>query len=457
MNKSERFLFFFTRDKGFYRTFLPMLAVISAQMLASSAVNLADNFMLGAYSELSLSAATIVNQIQFVLQNLIGGLGVGIVVLGSQYWGKGQTGPIKRIISLGLMLSLVGGALFFIGGAVFPRTLISLLTDDEAVIGEAMKYMSLMCWTYLIFSITNALIYSLQSVETAAIGTVMSLSTLCINICLNYILIGGNLGAPEMGIVGAALATLTSRCVELAIILCYIFFIDKKLRIKLPELLRPDFGYMKDFIKVASPLVISGAFWGLGQAAQTAVLGHISAEAIAASSVATIVFSIISVVGMASANASSVTMGKTIGEGKIKMVKPYAITFQAIFLIIGLCAGAGIYLTKDIVVGIYSLSDETRELTVQFLTVLSVTTVGSCFQYPLASGVIAGGGYTKYPAIVENIFTWGLVIPLSFLSAFVFNWSPLMTFICLKCDQILKIIPNVIVCNRFRWVKELTR
>lgn len=457
MDKNQRFLFFFTRDKGFYRTFLPLLAVISAQMLASSAVNLADNFMLGAYSELSLSAATIVNQIQFVLQNLISGLGVGTVVLGSQYWGKGQIDPIRRIISLGLMLSLAGGVLFFLAGAVFPRPIIALLTNEAAVIDEALKYMSIMCWTYLVFSITNALLYSLQAVETAAIGTVMSLSTLCINICLNYILIYGNFGAPELGIKGAALATLTSRIVELAIILCYTLFIDRKLRLRLSDLLRPDMSYFRDFIKVSSPLVISGAFWGLGQAAQAAVLGHISSEAIAASSVATIVFSIISVVGMASANASSVTMGKTIGEGKMHMIKPYAITFQAIFLIIGLLAGAGIYLAKDFVVGLYSLSDETRQLALQFLTVLSVTTVGSCFQYPLASGVIAGGGYTKYPAIVENLFTWLLVIPLSFLSAFVFEFSPLITFICLKCDQILKIIPNVIVCNRFKWIRQLAR
>lgn len=457
MNRQNFFLFFFTRDKGFYRTFLPLLAVISMQQLASCAVNLADNFMLGAYSELSLSAATIVNQIQFVLQNLIGGIGVGIVVLGNQYWGKCETGPICRIISLGLKLSLLGGTIFFLAGALFPRTIISLLTNDAAVIDEAMKYMSIMCWTYLIFSVSNALVYSLQSVETAAVGTVMSLSTLCINICLNYILIGGNFGAPELGIVGAAVATLTSRVVELIIILIYIFFIDKKLHMKLRHLFMLDFSYLRDFIKVASPLVVSGAFWGLGQAAQTAVLGHISAAAIAASSVATIVFQIISVVGLAGANASSVTIGKTIGQGHIDMVKPYAITFQAIFLLLGLISGTAIFLLKDIIVGLYSLSAETRELTLQFLTVLSVTTVGSCYQYPLASGVIAGGGYTKYPAIIENIFTWLIVIPSSFLSAFVFEFSPLITFICLKSDQVLKCIPNAIVCNRFRWIRRLTR
>ena len=203
----------FTRDRTFYRTFFPLLLVITLQQLAALAVNMADNIMLGTYTELALSGATLVNQIQFTLQQIAAGIGMGIVVLASQYWGQKRTDPIKKILNVGVKFGLLVGILFFVIAKLAPCQVLSLFTDDSAVIAEGVRYLRVISWTYLIFSVSNSLMYSLQSVETAMIGTVMSVSTICINICLNYCFIYGNFGAPELGIVGAAVATLISRTV----------------------------------------------------------------------------------------------------------------------------------------------------------------------------------------------------------------------------------------------------
>lgn len=456
-DKDPKFLGVFTRDCRFYRTFFPLLFTIALQQLAAFAVNMADNIMLGRYTELALSGATLVNQIQFTLQQVASGIGTGIVVLASQYWGQQRTEPIKKIISLGMKFGLAVGVIFFVVAQLAPAGVLSLFTNDQAVIAEGVRYLKVICWTYIVFSVSNSLMYSLQSVETAMIGTVMSLSTICINICLNYCFIYGNLGAPELGVVGAAVATLVSRLVELIIILVYVLCIDKKLKMRLGELLRLDLTYLKDYIKVATPVVLSGLLWGIAQAAQTAVLGHISATAIAANSIASVVFQIFAVVGMSCASVASVVMGKTIGEGRLDMVRSYSKTLQIIFLINGLIWGALIFLCKDAIVGFYAVSDETKTMAVQFLTVLSITTVGSCYEFPVESGIIGGGGNTKYAAWVDNLFMWLFTIPSAFLSAFVFQWPPLVTFCLLKADQILKCIPNGITCNRYRWARVLTR
>jgi putative MATE family efflux protein len=447
----------FTKEKSFYKTFLPLLIVITLQQLASIAVNMIDNIMLGTYTELALSGATIVNQIQFVLQQLVAGIAAGIAVLGAQYWGKGEVDPIRRITAVGLKIALGAGVVFFAATQFAPHGVLRLFTMDEAVIGEGVKYLKLMCWTFLIFSVSNTLMYSLQSVETAFIGTLMSVSTMIINACLNYCLIYGNLGFPELGIVGAAVATLTSRTIELVIITIYMLFIDKKLKTKISHLLSFDLSYFKDFLRISMPLVISGGLWGVAQAAQMAILGHISASVIAANSIASVVFAVCAVFGIASASAASVTIGKTIGSGRLDLVRPYTKTLQAIFLIIGVFSGTVLFLLKDLIVGFYTVSGETRELAIQFLIVLSITTVGTCYEYPTASGIIAGGGDTKYPAIVENTFMWLFIIPSAALSAFVFKFPPIITFCFLKVDQILKCIPNAIRCNRYKWVRELTR
>ena len=456
-DEEPKVLGLFTKDRGFYTTFFPLLAVIVLQHLAALMVNMVDNIMLGRYTELALSGATLVNQIQFTLQQIAAGIGLGIVVLASQYWGQRRIEPIKKIISVGVKCGLLVGLVFFLLCALFPTPILSLFTDDAEVIAEGVKYLRIICWTYIIFSVSNSLMYSLQSVETAMIGTIMSVLTIFINMCLNYLLIFGHFGAPEMGVRGAAIATLVSRCVELVVILVYVRCIDKKLKMKLRELVRFDFTYLKDYIKVATPVVISGALWGVAQAAQTAVLGHIGATVIAANSIAVIIFQIFAVVGMACTNVASVLIAKTIGAGQLNKVRVYSKTLQAIFIINGLIAGTLIFLCKDLIVSFYTVSAETKALAVSFLTVLSVSSIGTCYEYPVQSGIIAGGGSTKYQAYVDNLFMWLFTIPSAFLSAFVFNFPPVVTFCFLKSDQILKSIPNGITCNRYRWVHVLTR
>ena len=456
-DREEKVLGIFVKDVSFYRTFFPLLLVIVLQQLAALAVNLADNIMLGRYSELALSGASLVNQLQFTLQQIAAGIGMGIVVLAAQYWGQKRTEPIKKIISLGVKCGFFSGVLFFAISQLAPAGVLGLFTRDTEVIAEGVRYLKVICWTYPVFGLSNSLMYALQSVETAMIGTVMSCSTICINVCLNYCLIYGNFGAPELGIVGAAVATLVSRLVELGIILVYILFLDKKLHMKLWELLQWDGTYLQDYLKVSTPIVISGLLWGVAQAAQTAIPGHMSATAIAANSIAIILFEIFAVLGAACANTASVVTGKTIGAGKLDKVKAYSKTMQGIFLLGGLFSGGMLFWCKDWIVNFYTVSPAVKAMAVDFMTVLSVASIGSCYEYPVEGGIIAGGGSTKYAAVVDNLFMWLFTIPSAALSAFVFQFPPVVTFAFLKADQILKCIPNCITCNRYRWVKRLTR
>ena len=149
-------------------------------------------------------------------------------------------------------------------------------------------------------------------------------------------------------------------------------------------------------------------------------------------------------------------IGNTIGAGEMDKIKPYTRSLQCIFIILGVSSSLLLLLFRDAIVSIYDITEETRQLTVAFINVLCISSIGSCYEYPVEAGIIAGGGNTKYAAIVDNLFMWLFTIPFAALSAFVFQFSPVVTFIFLKADQLLKCIPNAIVCNRYRWVKDLT-
>ena len=363
----------------------------------------------------------------------------------------------KKIISTGLKFGIAAGLIFFLATTFAPRAILSVFTNDAAVIEEGLRYLAVMRWTYLIFAASNSLMYALQSVETVVIGTVMSISTIIINLCLNYCFIYGNLGAPELGIRGAAIATLTSRSVELVIILVYVLFIDKKLRMKVRDLLSFDSTFLKDYIKVSTPVVISGMMWGIGQAAQTAIMGHIGAGVIAANSIATTFQKLFVVFGFACTNVASVMTAKTIGAGKLHLIRSYSKTMQGIFICLGVVIGSVLFILRGSIVQFYNVSEDTKQLAVAFLTVLCVSTLGTCYEFPVESGIISGGGNTRYAPIVDNLFIWLFTIPFSALSAFVFHFPPVVTYCFLKADQLLKCIPNSITVNRYRWVHILTR
>lgn len=450
----------FIKDLRFYRTFFTLTAGLALQNLLTYSINLADNVMIGRYSQDAMSAVAICNQFQFLLQMLVVGVGEGVVVLGAQYWGKGNLKPIRDIIGAGMRFGLGIAFLMFLCALFIPETVLGLISNDPDVIEESVKYIRIVCFTYLIFTATNTLTTSLRSVGIVKIGYVISFSTLCINIILNYCLIYGNLGFPALGIKGAATATLISRTVELLIVIYFLKYKERKLQITLHTLIHIDISYIHDYVKVSLPLLITQATWGLAQILQTAIIGNLdnSSSVIAANSIAVLTFQIISVIGYGAASAGAMLTGKVVGKNDLIQLKKQTITFQVIFLVLGILTGLGIWWVKDFVLSFYpALNAEARSITLQFITVMAITSVGTCYQMAADVGIIRAGGSPSFSMINNAIFMWGIVLPASFLSAYVFGLPAAFVFFCLKSDQILKCPVIFVYVNSYKWIKNVTR
>lgn len=445
------------RDKSFYKFFIILVISLAFQNLLVYGVNLADNLMLGAYSEKALSGSALCNQIQFLLQMLVVGAGEGAVVLGSQYWGKKDLKPIRHIIGVTLRFGVGIAAVLFMIVFFAPTQVLGLLTDDQAVILEGVKYLKIICFTYIIFTATNILTASLRAIGIVAVGYMISAATLCINLCLNTCLIYGKFGFPELGIEGAAYATLVSRCVELLIVVLYLKYREHTLNLTLKKLIFIDTSYMKDYMKVSLPVLLNQAQWGLAQMIQTAILGHLGAAAIAANSIAMIVFQVISVVAYGAASAAGITVGKTIGEKEFEKLHGIVRTLQVFFLGIGLVSGTLIFLVSTPILSVYHISAEASRLAKQFMCVLAVTTVGTAYQMACDNGIIRGGGDTAFSMKMNLISMWGIVVPFSAIAAFVLKAPPVIVFAFLKSDQIYKTLPVMIHLRKWNWVKEVTR
>ena len=435
-----------------------MALTISLGNIIVYAVNLADNIMIGGYSELSLSAVAVVNQIQFLLQMVALGASNGLCVLTSQYWGTRQTQPIRRVFAVALLIALILTLFIFSAVLVAPVQVLTLLTDQAAVVEEARLYLKIVCFSYIPFVLTQLMVSLMRSVEQTRIGFAVSLVALFTNIILNYGLIYGKLGMPEMGIRGAATATLISRIAELVVISIYVFIIDKRVRLKISDLFKVRKSYLKDYFRVGFPLVLSAGSWGIAMAVQGAILGHLGSETVlSANSIASTVFQVMSVVAYAGGNASGVIIGKTIGENRIDDVKRYTKTLQALFIIIGVASSALLFVCKDLFISFFRVEPETQALARTFINILCVTLIGTAYEATVLGGIVSAGGETDFVFKNDLIFMWGIVLPVSLLSAFVFRLPPPVTFACLKSDQVLKCAVAAVKVNRYKWIKNVTR
>ena len=445
------------KNKTFYRNFFSIYIALVLQNVVTLSVNLADNMMLGAYSETSLAGVAAVNQIQFVYQQFLLALGDGLVIFCSQYWGKRQTAPMKKIAATAMHAGLLIAIALFVLVSLFSRQAVGIFTTDGPIIGEVVRYLRIIRFTYLFFAVTQLLLAALRSAETVRIAFQLSILTFFINCGINYVLIFGNFGAPRMGVRGAAVGTLIARMIECAVLIAYIAKKDKNLNLKLKDYLQFDRVLAKDYFKVTAPMLFVQGLWGVNTALQTVILGHMKATAIAANSVASTLFLMVKSTAVGASSAASVIIGKTIGTGDIARVKEYSGRLQKMFIVIGVLSGIFLFFIRIPVLGLYDLQPATKEMANAFLIILSVVCVGMSYQMPTNNGIIRGGGNAMFVVKMDLVSIWMIVLPLSFIMAFVVKASPIVVVCCLNADQIFKCVPAFLESHYGNWIRKLTR
>lgn len=447
---------FFTKDREFYKSFFALFIMIAMQNLIAYSVNMADNIMLGSYSQNALSGAATVNQIFFVVQQLSMAIGEALVTISSQYWGKRELGPVKNLTFIAGFTALCFGVFMLLATTFFDNEILRFFTNDGDILAEGVKYLEIIKFTFVIFAVTHILIASLRSVETVKISFYISVSSLFINCIINYLLIFGKFGFPEMGIRGAAMGTLISRISEFLIVLWYLKFKDKKIKL-FEGGFKFDKALKKDYFKMLSPIFISQILWCVSVPVQTAVLGHISSDAIAANSVATTFYQYLKVLVVAMSSASAVMIGTAIGRGEMDRIKSDSRSLSVMDIGLGLILGLILFVLRKPLLSFYNLSDSALLLSDQLIVVMSVVMVGMSYQMPVSSGIIRGGGDAKFTLYMNLISVWFIVFPLSLLAAFYFKWPVWAVVLCLQSDQIFKGLPTFLRFRTYKWIKKLTR
>ena len=434
--------------------FFSLYVVLVLQNVVTLSVNLADNLMLGGYQESALSAVAAVNQVQFIFQQLMMALGDGLVIYASRAWGAKDVTLAKKVSSLGMRLALGIALVLFLLTSFFPRQVLLVFTSDKTIIEEGVRYLSVIRFTYLFFAVTQMLLATLRSVEIVGISFSLSILALCTNALVNYTLIYGHFGFPEMGVVGAAIGTLSSRVLELLVLLFFVHHHRQRIDLRPEDYLGFDRKLAGAYLKTTGPLLFNALLWGVNTAMQTIILGHMESAAIAANSASSTLYLLVKSTAVGAGSAATVVVGKAIGEGDRDKVIRLSKRLQWTFIAIGLVSGLFLYLVHFPVMRLYHLSPQAMRLMGVFLTILPFTFVGMSYEVP-NNAVLKAGGSTKSVVKMNLISIWLIVIPLSLLAAFVFHASPAIVVILLNSDQVFKCLPSWYLVNRTNWIRKL--
>ena len=440
----------------FYKTLLLLALPISLQELIAFLVNFADNLMVGRLGDLAISGVFIGNQIHSMVQIISGGIGASLVILGTQYWGKKDTGSIRGLTAICLWAALAAGGFFTFFTAFFPRYVVSILSNKSDVIDTASVYVRIVGVSYVFFTLSQALIASQRCVEKVRFGMNIALVTLGINIGLNYILIFGKLGFPALGLKGAAIATLIARIIEFSIASIFTFGIDKRIGIRIRDLGKLDKFLFKSLVKYGAPVLAGNLVWAANSFAYTTIVGRFPANIIASFNIAGMMNTLVYIWLTGLAVAVGIMTGKLVGSGAgLDEIKPHSYRVQRFFLCMGIATGLIVLLLRDLFISLYVISPEAVATARELIIVHAITIMGTGYQMSCLAGLVKAGGNISFVFRNDTIFVFLVVIPSSII-AMALGAPAWVVFSCLKCDQVLKCVVAVVVINRFRWVKNLT-
>ncbi|MBE5832490.1 MAG: MATE family efflux transporter [Butyrivibrio sp.] len=445
----------FVRDKKFYTTLVAFALPIALQQLITVGVNMADNIMLGQLGEAPMSGATLANNFITIFQIMCMGLGMGASVLVSRFFGMKDTLSMKKSVNIMFRILLAVATCFSIATGFAPEPIMKMFTSEAEVIRQGTGYLliSIPCYYLNGFALTSSLM--LRCVGKATIPLLSSCMSFFINIFFNWVFIFGKLGAPEMGVNGAALGTLLARVVEFSVVMGFMLFKDEKIGLRISDLTLPVRDLLPEYIKISIPVLISDTLLGLGNSAVAVVMGHIGASFVAANSITTVVMSLATVVIQGICQASCSITGITLGRGEIEKAKQQGYTFAALGFLIGGFGCLLILALSNLIVGLYKIEPETAELARDLMHAVALVIWFQAANSILTKGTLRGGGDTKFLMVADIIFLWVCSIPLGALAGLVFKWPGFYVYLMLRIDQFLKCIVCIFRLRSGKWIKKI--
>lgn len=443
------------KKESFGKTVIRIAVPVTLQSLLQSSFSVIDQLMIGKLGSESIAGVGLGGKFSSIYSVLLGALAAVAGIMVSQYMGQRDEKEVSRSFFANLILAM-GLAVGFMGICLaMPGQIMWIYTKDEATRQIAAGYLMVIAFSFLPMAVSNIVSTLLRCMEVAMLPLYATIAGAVLNTGLNYLLIFGKMGLPELGVTGAALATTISQFGACGLTLYFFIRHYRKQELKLTFLWRFNKEKRLQFVGILLPILVCEFLWSLGENVYTAIYGNIGTDACAAMTLTVPIQTLLIGALSGLSQAASIIIGKSLGSreyekayGESKKLMLYGFCGSVLLSLVLLAVG-------KFYVQIYQVEPEVRTTAWYLLIAFAIISPVKVQNMILGGGIIRSGGKTNYVMWIDIIGTWVFGVPLGLLSAFVLKLSIPYVYFILSLEECVRFVISLVIFKKKIWMRSI--
>ena len=450
-------------DRAFYAMVLSILIPIIIQNAITNFVNLLDNVMVGQVGTEQMTGVSVANQLIFVFNLFVFGCISGPGIFSAQFHGAGNREGVQycfryKLYACILLLLTAFGILLPGGSFLITRFLHEEGNAERvaATLSHGMAYLHIILWGLPPFAVSQAYSGTLRETGETRLPMLAGITAVFVNLLFNYLLIFGHLGFPKLGVRGAAIATVISRYVELAIVVTAVhsrpnaFPFAKGLygSMRLPAALA------RDITKKGLPLVANEGLWSLGMTVLAQCYSVRGLDVVAAMNISNTISNVFAVAFLSMGSATAIIIGQTLGSNDLEQARLQARRLIAFALFISLLTIIVMLAVAPLIPQLYQTSPQVRHLATRLLEIYALCTPMFAF-CNTADFTLRSGGKTMITFLFDSGFTWVVCVPLAWSLVHLTSLSVVMIYLLVQLADIIKCVFGYVLLRKGIWLNNM--
>ena len=450
-------------DRAFYRMVLTVTVPIMIQNGITNFVGLLDNIMVGRIGTEQMSGIAIVNQLLMVFNLAIFGALSGVGIFSAQFFGcrnhKGVQHTLRFKIYVGLGILVLGTIILMAGGDQLIQMYLHGEGNEQALqatLGYGREYL----WVMLIglppFVLEEIYASTLREGGETKVPMIAGVVAVLVNLTLNYLLIFGKFGFPELGVVGAAIATAISRYVQMVVVIAWTHRNPEKMPFitgayrewKVPGQLTWN------IFRKGTPLMLNEILWSAGMAIMTQCYSTRGLDAVAALNISTVISNLFNVVFVAMGSAVSIIVGQLLGAGKMEEAKDTDRKLIAFAVMSCVVMGAIVFVLAPLFPKLYNTSTEVKELATVLLRVAALCMPIFGFLHTTYF-TLRSGGKTIITFLFDSVFLWCVSIPVAYVLSRHSAMAIAALYLCCQMLDLIKCVIGFVLVKKGVWLNNI--
>lgn len=444
-------------DWHFLKRLILISVPISLQTMMFSSRSLVDIMMMGQLGENDVAAIGIAGKALFVATILIFGAMTGGSMLVSQYWGAGDNAGFRQKTALTLTLTNMAAAISAFSFWFFAEHIIGFATSSPEIIELGAVYLKITGVSLFCVACGSSMAAALRAMHKPGISTFFSALGISLNVFLNWMLIFGNLGAPALGIEGAAIATLISGVTEVTMLFSYLYLKKHPVAFSFDDWkMSLTWKAVSRFLSLSLPTAFNFFIWSSGLFVYHAIIGRVSDTGLAAIAVMTPIESISLSFMIGTSNAAAVLIGNQLGANNNEQAYQQAWLVGAFNVGIAVIIAAIMLMLQGPILGLFSaLTPETLEITRHFYWIMAGLILIKSIPMAMIIGVLRAGGDVRYCLYQDVTAQWLIGIPIVFTAAILLELPVQAVYALFATEEIVKWVGSIRRVKSRVWLNNL--